>query len=87
MHLQCLSGSSDGTIRLWSIGQQRCIATIQCHADSVWALQADASFSWVFSGGRDRRVFRTPLADTAASECLFMEESPVQKVISHCQYQ
>lgn len=36
---QCLSGSSDGTIKLWSLGQQQCIATISCHTDGVWALQ------------------------------------------------
>ena len=36
---QCLSASSDGTIKLWSVGQQRCIATINCHQDSVWSIQ------------------------------------------------
>ena len=36
---QCLSGSSDGTIRLWSLGQQRCIQTIRVHDEGVWALQ------------------------------------------------
>lgn len=35
---QCLSGSSDGTIKLWSLGQQRCITTIRVHSDGVWAL-------------------------------------------------
>ena len=37
--LQCLSGSSDGTIRLWSLGQQRCVATFRVHDEGVWALQ------------------------------------------------
>ena len=36
---QCLSGSSDGTIRLWSLGQQRCLQTIRVHDEGVWALQ------------------------------------------------
>ena len=36
---QCLSGSSDGTIRLWSLGQQRCVATFRIHDEGVWALQ------------------------------------------------
>jgi WD repeat-containing protein 48 len=35
---QCLSGSSDGTIKLWSLGQQRCITTIRVHDEGVWAL-------------------------------------------------
>lgn len=37
--LQCLSGSSDGMIRLWSLGQQRCVATFRVHDEGVWALQ------------------------------------------------
>jgi len=37
--LQCLSGSSDGSIKLWSLGQQRCIQTIKVHDEGVWSLQ------------------------------------------------
>ncbi|KAK0418585.1 hypothetical protein QR680_013655 [Steinernema hermaphroditum] len=76
---QCVSASSDGTIRLWSIGQQRCIFSHQCHTEGVWALQADASFSQVYSGGRDRRVYRTTLND-CSSKLMFMESAPVQKL-------
>jgi WD repeat-containing protein 48 len=46
----CLSGGSDHTIRLWDLGQQRCVQTYSVHSDSVWALVPDASFSRVFSG-------------------------------------
>lgn len=35
---QCLSASSDGTIKLWSLGQQRCIQTYRVHKEGVWAL-------------------------------------------------
>ena len=42
---QCLSGSSDGTIRLWSLGQQRCIQTIRVHDEGVWALQVSYCFN------------------------------------------
>lgn len=30
---QIISGSSDGTIKLWSVGQQQCIQTIQVHSE------------------------------------------------------
>ena len=36
---QCLSASSDGTVRLWSLGQQRCISTMRIHDEGVWTLQ------------------------------------------------
>ncbi|CAK5086302.1 unnamed protein product [Meloidogyne enterolobii] len=77
----CLSGSSDGTIRLWSIGQQRCIGAVRCHSDSVWALQTDSNFSTIYSGGRDRRVFRTPIRNLGTSDLLFIEQKPIQKLI------
>jgi len=35
---QCLSASSDGTIKLWSLGQQRCVQTFRVHKEGVWAL-------------------------------------------------
>ena len=54
----CLSGSSDHTIRLWDLGQQRCVQTFAVHTDSVWCLHADATFSTVISGGRDRNIYR-----------------------------
>ena len=37
---QCLSASSDGTVKLWDLGQQRCVATYSMHDDPVWALWA-----------------------------------------------
>jgi len=39
--LKCLSAGSDGTVRLWSLGMQRCIGTIWCHTEGVWTLQVD----------------------------------------------
>ena len=54
----CLSGSSDHTIRLWDLGQQRCVQTFAVHTDSVWCLHADAAFATVISGGRDRNIYR-----------------------------
>ncbi len=40
---QCLSGSSDGTIKLWSLGMQRCVGTYKVHEEGVWSLQVRAA--------------------------------------------
>lgn len=56
-----LSGSSDGTVRLWSLGQQRCIETFHVHDEGVWALAVDEEFTAFYSGGRDKRVCVTEL--------------------------
>lgn len=47
---QCVSGSSDFTLRLWDLRQQQCIHVFEIHDDSIWSVAADASFSNVFSG-------------------------------------
>ena len=81
--LQVLSGSSDGTIRLWSLGQQRCIATVCVHDEGVWTLATDNkdSFGKIYSSGRDRRVVCTDLRDPDFSNYLVCQESaPVLRV-------
>jgi WD repeat-containing protein 48 len=35
---QCISASSDHSIRIWSLGQQRCISKLHIHSDAVWTL-------------------------------------------------
>ncbi|PIO53910.1 hypothetical protein TELCIR_24739 [Teladorsagia circumcincta] len=40
----------------------------------------DNAFSFVYSAGRDRRVFRTPICDFAQSHLLFEEDAFVKKV-------
>ena len=78
--VQCLSGSSDGTIRLWSLGQQRCIATMRVHDEGVWALQANEAFTVVWSGGRDQRVFQTELRNVDNRVLVCEEKAPILKV-------
>ena len=78
--MQCLSGSSDGTIRLWSLGQQRCIQTIRVHDEGVWALQANDSFSMAYSGGRDRKVWSFDLRNPDNRALICEEKAPVLKV-------
>ena len=74
---QCLSGSSDGTIKLWSLGQQRCIATYSCHEEGVWALQPNETFSQVISAGRDANIFMTDLRQSDKHALVCRETDPV----------
>uniref|UniRef100_A0A8D0FUE7 WD repeat-containing protein 48 n=1 Tax=Strix occidentalis caurina TaxID=311401 RepID=A0A8D0FUE7_STROC len=77
---QCLSGSSDGTIRLWSLGQQRCIATYRVHDEGVWALQVNEAFTHVYSGGRDRKIYCTDLRNPDIRVLICEEKAPVLKM-------
>lgn len=79
-HSQCLSGSSDGTIRLWSLGQQRCIATYRVHDEGVWALQVNEAFTHVYSGGRDKKIYCTDLRNPDIRVLICEEKAPVLKV-------
>nr|BAG60944.1 unnamed protein product [Homo sapiens] len=78
--VQCLSGSSDGTIRLWSLGQQRCIATYRVHDEGVWALQVNDAFTHVYSGGRDRKIYCTDLRNPDIRVLICEEKAPVLKM-------
>lgn len=51
---KCISGSSDATVKVWDIGQQRCIHSLTMHSDSVWSLASDARCETVFSAGCSR---------------------------------
>lgn len=53
-----LTGAADHTMRLWDLGQQRCVQTLAVHTDSVWALAAGAGFGTVYSGGRDGCIYK-----------------------------
>ncbi|CAC5371332.1 WDR48 [Mytilus coruscus] len=77
---QCLSGSSDGTIRLWSLGQQRCVSTFRVHDEGVWTLQANDSFSVVYSAGRDRRVWATDIRNPEYRTLICEEKAPVLRL-------
>lgn len=73
-----LSGSSDATVRLWDLRQQRCLRTYDSHpSDSVWALDALRSFETFVSGGRDGSVWHCSLDGNYAS--LVVAFADVQK--------
>ena len=86
--LQVLSGSSDGTLKLWSVGQQCCIQTYKIHEEGVWSLLVNDSFTQAYSAGRDRRVWLTDLRQSSAHTLICEERSPVLKVrlkfSNHC---
>ena len=77
---QLLSGSSDGTVRLWSVIQQCCIETFRLHDEGVWTVAVDDSFSTFYSSGRGKQVCVTHLK-TSTSRQLFMEEAPVVRLV------
>lgn len=77
---KCISGSSDATVKLWDLGQQRCIQTFNMHSDSVWTLATDVSFTRLFSGGRDKLVYCTDLR-TFDSTCLIGTSDPILKLV------
>ena len=76
-----MSGSSDGTVRLWSIGQQRCIAIYKMHEAGVWTLVTDENFNYFYSSGKDKKVFFTDLKLDDNPVLLFEEKAPVLSVI------
>ncbi|WFD42205.1 hypothetical protein MPSI1_000846 [Malassezia psittaci] len=55
-----LSASSDSTIRLWDVGEQRCVHTFTHHNSSVWSLYAESDDLTTFiSGDRDGYLCKT----------------------------
>ncbi|CAI4231498.1 unnamed protein product [Auanema sp. JU1783] len=78
---KCVSASSDATVRLWDLGQQRCIATCLAHQEGVWTLQSDAMFNYIYSGGRDKKVYRTNVSDFSQSSLVLEEDAPIKKIL------
>ena len=74
-----VTASSDWSIKLWDIGERRCIKTYYIHRDSVWSLAVDHTFTQLFSGGRDGSVFVTDLS-SAESSLLIDREEPVLRI-------
>jgi WD repeat-containing protein 48 len=82
-----LSGSSDSTIKLWSVKAQRCLTTYETHPDSVWSLYSNhPELKTFYSGSRDGLVNKTEISGQSLSEgeseCigLFKEDSGVIKI-------
>ncbi|WFC94043.1 hypothetical protein MBRA1_000670 [Malassezia brasiliensis] len=71
-----LSGSSDTTLRLWDVGEQRCVHTFTHHNSSIWSLYSDdPDLTTFYSGDRDGylcKVHYTHGGDPTVNECVVL---------------
>ncbi|WWD05216.1 hypothetical protein V865_003289 [Kwoniella europaea PYCC6329] len=71
-----LTGSSDTTIKLWSLAAHRCLHTFNHHDSSVWALHSThPNLERFYSGSRDGYLCVTDLeqcGDISEGECVVL---------------
>ncbi|WWC71103.1 uncharacterized protein I206_105056 [Kwoniella pini CBS 10737] len=71
-----LTGSSDTTIKLWSLAAHRCLHTYNHHDSSVWALHSNhPNLERFYSGSRDGYLCVTDLeqcTDISDGECVVL---------------
>ena len=78
--MQILSGSSDSTLKLWSLAQQRCMSTLRgIHTEGIWTLALNENFTLAFSAGRDHHIYATELL-TFKSYLIAIEPDPIIRV-------
>ncbi|WFD25144.1 hypothetical protein MNAN1_000107 [Malassezia nana] len=87
-----LSGSSDATVRLWSVGEQRCLHTFMHHTSSVWSLHSrDPQLTTFYSGDRDGFLCKMNwdhTTDLSQGQCVVLaqeghnETGPLPSVLS-----
>ena len=51
-----MSSSSDGLIKVWTIKNNNCVATLDGHEDKVWALTSSKDETLLISGGADSKM-------------------------------
>lgn len=61
------SGSSDGTVKLWSTAENRCMCTVRQHTDYVKALAYAPHKKYLFSAGLDQKLVITDLGKVGSS--------------------
>ncbi|WVR06650.1 hypothetical protein IAU60_003682 [Kwoniella sp. DSM 27419] len=73
-----LTGSSDTTIKLWSLAAHRCLHTFNHHDSSVWALHSThPNLERFYSGSRDGYLCVTDVeqcADISDGECVVLAQ-------------
>ncbi|ORY31816.1 hypothetical protein BCR39DRAFT_587333 [Naematelia encephala] len=71
-----LTGSSDTTIKLWSLAAHRCLQTFNHHTSSVWALASThPNLERFYSGSRDGHLCAVDLeqcTDISDAECVVL---------------
>ncbi|KAI0244364.1 hypothetical protein L0F63_003939 [Massospora cicadina] len=71
-----ISASSDSTVKLWSLGSQRCVKTYTMHSDPVWCLfSSDPDLRHFYAGGRGGVVTKTVVSNTGHHRSLAYEEN------------
>lgn len=61
-------------------GHQRCIATIRAHDEGVWALAANDTFTTIYSGGRDRKLYMIDVRNPDNRQLICEESAPILKL-------
>lgn len=71
-----LTGSSDSTIKLWSMAAHRCLHTFNHHTSSVWSLYSDhPNLERFYSGSRDGILCSVDVegvSDVSDGECVVL---------------
>ncbi len=76
-----LSGSLDGTIRLWEVSSGRCIRIFEGHKDCVFSVCLSTDGSWALSASRDKTLL---LWKVSSGRCVRKFEGHTDSVTSVC---
>ncbi|EIW67604.1 hypothetical protein TREMEDRAFT_64196 [Tremella mesenterica DSM 1558] len=82
-----LTGSSDTTIKLWSLAAHRCLHTFNHHTSSVWSLHsAHPNLERFYSGSRDGHLCVVDLercTDISDCECVVLAREGDTPLLGH----
>lgn len=74
----CISTGSDHTLRLWDVGQRKCLKVIgedrrskhqyNFHKDSIWTFEISNDFTHIYTGGKDGHIFRVNIVESTIDQ-------------------